>query len=157
MVTSTLNPVRSRPLIFDLPGTLHRDCQESSARRAVREEYQTQSRSQSPSLPDPPALASQADPDLRDQSLLAAAGTVRPSDAGILDGESQNGSLAELDTDEGEGREAESPPKPIKKAKAKAKSRKSKLKAASASEDDNEIVEQPVMKVCLGPVNARSG
>lgn len=89
----------------------------------------------------------------RPQALLSAAGTVRPSDHGILDGESQNGSVLDLDSDEGEGREAESPARPVvPKGKAKAKSKKSNLRPKSSTDEDvsePEIVREKVSSLLV--------
>ncbi|GAA5900838.1 hypothetical protein JCM6882_007677 [Rhodosporidiobolus microsporus] len=79
-------------------------------------------------------------------TLLAASSAVRPSSHGILDGESQSGSLHELDTDSEEERrfeeeQAQARKKGRKSLGAKGKGRKSLSEAIKALEGEEEAAE----------------
>lgn len=78
-------------------------------------------------------------------------GNVRPTTEGILDGESQDGSLAELDTTSEE--ERQQPPKVVKlKAKGKGKQRVAGRKGKETESGEEKEDEK---KVCTRPLSGR--
>lgn len=77
---------------------------------------------------------------LREQILLAQLKTVKPSDQGILDGESQGSNLKELDTDPDE-RSVELEPKAKRSKKAVGERKKGKEKAGSVVDTE---MDEPV-------------
>ncbi|KAI5479270.1 inner nuclear membrane protein MAN1 [Pseudohyphozyma bogoriensis] len=91
----------------------------------------------------------------RAEALLRQHQVVRPSDEGILDGESQGSSLAELDTDSGSEAD-EAPPVVEKKKKDKVRTKKP-VKKAEASDEEDDVEPPPrklAKKVSLAPPEA---